>query len=155
MTHREKRCNHCSVRYYYQSSGHGCDSRLNDPSYCPGCRDVILKALDSVPPRVKKISVEIFDPPFDLVKQWFEENQAQIAERRANGELVAERILPGFIDMEDMTNKHIQGFVGGRGSYQGRTFIISFWTKKGKSEVTELQEVDLVTGDSIPWVDLR
>lgn len=153
MTHRTKRCHHCAVVYAYQSSGHGCDHRLNDPSYCPDCREVVLEALSKVPPRVKKTRVPVYDPPFDLVKQWLEENQAKIAERRANGESVLERILPGFIDMSDTTNKHIQGFVSGRDQYKDRIFMLSYWTKRGDSEISELQEVDLSTGTSRPWVD--
>jgi hypothetical protein len=48
MTERSVRCIHCSTRYLYQTSGHGCNSDLNNSRYCPECMIVIGKALQSV-----------------------------------------------------------------------------------------------------------
>ncbi len=48
-TYKLKRCIHCGSQYYYQGSGSGCGSPLNNPQYCTDCQKAINEALDKVP----------------------------------------------------------------------------------------------------------
>ena len=59
----------------------------------------------------------------------------------------------GMSDLHDPSNRNVSAFVRGREQYRDREFLMSYWTKRGDSEISELQEVDLSTGMSRPWVD--
>ena len=104
-----------------------------------------------MPKRAEKVRTVVTDPPFELVKQWSEEDLKAAEERRAQGHTVLTRIFPGLVDLEDYDNQHVQRHVVGRDKWDGQEFLISFWTKKGHSEVTTMMERDVATGRLTPW----
>ena len=71
MTHEKKRCKYCGKIYYYQASGDGCFEPTNDDTYCPRCKEIINKALDTevlkddiiihAPKEVDKFSDELLE----------------------------------------------------------------------------------------------
>jgi hypothetical protein len=129
--HREKRCWHCQVRYYYQSSGYGCNEDFNDDKYCPECMEVISKALKTIPKKVEKVWVpvsEVFGDKItlDILLQWKRERKE---EARVKGNIYAERLAFPLFDLTGKRTEH-SGVVFGRGEeFKGYTFEYRYWTK--------------------------
>lgn len=57
-----KRCSHCQCEYTYYLSGFYCHIPLNDKDYCPNCKKLIIKTLDTTP---KKYKCEYKETPND------------------------------------------------------------------------------------------
>ena len=57
-----KRCSHCQCEYTYYLSGFYCHIPLNDKDYCPNCKKLIIKTLDTTP---KKYKCEYKEIPID------------------------------------------------------------------------------------------
>lgn len=147
MTHEHKRCNHCSVTYAYQGSGHGCMEPTNDPDYCPDCKKVILDALSSVPARRKKDWVVTHDVSVEtLVKR----EADGVAKIRAEGGLAVTRVPMGLYDLRDPSNHNRGGVL----RVEGRTLRYDYWTRVGMGAGVVSVEVerDAVTGEVLgPW----
>jgi hypothetical protein len=157
-THRQKRCRHCRVRYSYQASGHGAPD-LNDPDWCPDCKQVLLDAFANVPKRVEKVLVPTdAESALDLEAQSEAAHAKRVADAQANphflfGTMVPRRVVPGLIDMTDPSNKDRRGIT----KLDGKTYHWNYWTKdpEGTAQVRVEMERDLETGEDVPWKDLR
>lgn len=57
-----KRCSHCQCEYTYYLSGFYCHIPLNDKDYCPYCKKLIIKTLDTIQ---KKYKCEYKEIPID------------------------------------------------------------------------------------------
>ena len=74
MTSRSCRCRHCNVPYIYHPSG--CRSKFNNDRYCSECYEAILKALESIPQKKRKMSLPTTDEnpiTIEVFKQKYEE----------------------------------------------------------------------------------
>lgn len=147
---RQKRCGHCRAPYACRMSGNGCQDPLNEGTYCPDCKRVVLEALIAVPPKFEKV-IEPVDISFDMVKGWYDEDETQRASRRAEGQLVMRRLSMPLYDLDDPDNRYIAGYVQGRGRWDAYLFQISYWTKRGDPQVTTELEKNLQTGEIRPW----
>lgn len=147
-TFQQRRCAHCSDRYSYQTSGGGWGDANHDGTYCPTCKAVILQALRAVLPR----RVHEWVGTSDVTATDLEE-QERVAweETQAKGGLLARRIYPGLIDLDNPDNKHKQGIV----RREGRTYKYEYWTLQGGVEAGHVfveVERDLGSGEITgPW----
>jgi len=150
-THRRARCQHCGVRYYWQPSGGGAPQDDN-PYHCLDCSAVIREALSSVPLRVEKIWVDA-GPEFPSAPVIHEEEMIRINEMRSEGKLVGRRIAAPLFDLKNPSNRNEVGF-----ARRNETLCrYSFWTDDPEetSVVVIPMEKDLVTGDTVPWEDIK
>lgn len=165
--HREKCCGHCGIRYYYQSSGHGCFDELNDDRYCPECKAVISAVLKKIPLKVEKVWVpvsEIFgdDITLDLLLAWEREREEEM---RNSDKICARRMTFPLFDMSGKRTEH-SGIVFGRDDkFKSYTFEYRYWTDNEESknwyhECDEIREDikisvemerDIATGKLYPW----
>jgi hypothetical protein len=168
-THIEKRCLHCQARYYYQSSGYGCNEDLNDCRYCPECMLVLSKALEGVPAKFEKVWApisEVFGPDVfidvDILLRWEREREKEI---RDSGGLFITRVAFSLFDLSGKRTEH-SGIVPGRGvKFQGYVFEYRYWTDNEKSKnwfaksdeiredikITVEMERNLATGKLSKW----
>jgi copper chaperone CopZ len=99
-TTRMQRCAHCNEVYAYHPSFYGMMPRYNDDRYCPACAEVIEKALEDVPVKVK------FERRFVETKDYTKEQIVSAQEERCKQPgLNARRIMPGLFDMKDPSNE--------------------------------------------------
>lgn len=143
MTHKRKRCIHCSKVYTYQASGHGCHHELNDSLYCPGCKAAIVKALSEIPKRFEKRYIEVtsFDPIRLL--QEVERINAELEQKRKENPfgIYARRVHPGLCNTktgEWQKSEHL--------TYEGVELIVEWWESTVETEgytVRQAMEYDL------------
>ena len=151
MTHRERRCAHCSIRYSYQASGEGCGDPLNDGRYCPDCKAVINEALKSVPKAVERFSVVV-----DMVERQDILTLRDMIDAALPPEfdpanpfafMRPRQIKAGLYDLESGATMGIRVI-----HRDGVEYDIATWSDKREPEsVTRYMERDLKTGVEVPW----
>ena len=148
-THREKRCHHCGVRYNYQSSGNGCQNKVNNDRYCRRCQGEILVTLRKLPIRVKKEWDAVEEPTAEMCVAW---EKAWEAEWDHPMLPYCRCISVTLYDMNDPSNRNYVGFVKGRGEFEGKEYRYSTWTKKPENNTVKVSmEHNYETGTRIPW----
>lgn len=129
MDFRQRRCRHCNSVYSYQISGEGCMSSLNDPIFCPGCAEVVAKALANVPVKYARRWVPRPDIPVTDVM-----------------------ILPAGMVRQVMVGAKVDH--ARHVKFPDREFRIITMDQKWGGQVTVEEEVemDLITGQEVgPW----
>lgn len=137
------RCTHCLVEYTYYPSG--CPytkNRLNDDTYCPDCKQVILDVLKNVPPRVER-----FTKPYDGITL---EALKERVEKERNEKLFR-RVASPLFDMNDPSNDNIAGWI----KIDELDIFYSYWTKRNDYRIEVEMERNLVTGKEYPWREIR
>lgn len=147
-TFRQHRCSHCGVRYEYQTSGSWGATPKNSNTHCCDCYQVIQEALSKVPSRCKREWVRTLSVSAKTLED-LERTRWDAA--KANGQIVARRILPGLFDLERPSNQHRQGIV----KLDGYTYRYEYWTEQGGVEAGKVYlevEQDTATGEILgPW----
>jgi len=147
-TFRELRCNHCHVRYSYQMSGYWTFQEYNSDTYCPDCFKFITIALKSVPERTKHDWVGTSDVSVETL---LEQERKAAEAAKAEGKVLARRVLAPLFDMERPDNQHEQGIV----HRDGRTYRYEYWTMQGGPAAGRVYvevERDATTGEVLgPW----
>ena len=137
------RCNHCLIEYTYYPSGCPYNNmRLNDDTYCPDCKQVILDALENVPQKVER-----FTKPYDGIT--LEELKEKVKEQRENQ--LWQRVASPLFDMKDSDNHNISGWV----KINGLDIFYSYWTKRDDYRIEVEMERNLETGEEYPWKEIR
>jgi hypothetical protein len=150
-THREHRCGHCGVRYWYQASGHGCGNNYNDSRFCTDCMQVVSKALSSVPSKVDHVWVPTKEVDLLTLKAWEAE---RLKRQREGGGLVFQRVSFPLFNTETW-EKQETGIVYGLNGREGRTYQYHYWKgHEDEVEITIEMERDLATGLEVPWKNL-
>jgi len=126
----------------------------NDPTYCPSCKKVILEALRGVPvARVRDLIASTDFSVEDLLKIEKIEKATAAKTAQAGGLILPlRRVVPGLIDLQDLTNHNMRGYV----FVEGKTYLYDYWTKDGpaKGTVQMVVERDGATGEVLgPWRD--
>lgn len=143
--HRQRRCLHCRIRYFYQVSGGGCFEALNDGNYCPECKQVLIHALRETPVKVKKSWEPTGEVTFEQLKIW---------EAEDNTLKLFQRILPPLFSTTDPSNNIVK-VVRGHGEFEGRWYSYNYWTKApDEVSITMETETELSTGTQTPWRNL-
>ena len=130
-TTRMTRCTHCNVVYAYHPSTYGFVAEYNDKEYCPECFEVITKALETVPVKIKKKHIVTTD--------YTREEIVSAQEKRiSESSLPTRRLSMPLFDLKDSSNQHesvcesMEDPVSGSKIY----YSASWWSKKpGKVEV--------------------
>jgi len=155
MTVQERRCVHCGIRYSHQRSGEGCGNPLNDSYYCPDCKAVILKALETVPRAVEKIPQPVTD----------EKEQAAVLSHRdslAEGWKAGKPRRVGF-PLFDYEINETTGTMQYRATQNSQPvavdnceYTIRTWSDNREPETVEKwMEHNLITDVTVPWRDIR
>ena len=149
-SHAQSRCHHCSVRFFYQASGYGCDEPTNRKDYCPDCAQVVVNALASVPRRVPNVPVDLSEA-HALELEAIEKELDRIAKEA--GTIRARRVGFPLFDLVDPSNVNRAGIT----RVDGVLYHWDYWTKdpEGTSHVRVPMEKDLVTGVLVPWENIR
>lgn len=125
-THKRSECKHCGTPYHFQGSGHGCNTSLNDPSYCTECMGVIRIALSTVKVKYAYRWIDTTDVTEDEMRA------ALAIEMNPCNEIVIRRVYPALYDSNNNENQNNVKEVNiiGKGTYS-----ISTWTKLGPTVI--------------------
>ncbi len=63
------------------------------------------------------------------------------------------RIENGQFDPAKPNNHNVVGGTWGKSDFAGRKFIFNYWTEEGPTQIQELMEHNLLTGEVLPWKD--
>lgn len=143
----QRRCVHCGRRYAFQASGGGCFEETNDDAYCKSCKRVILDALKEVPQKTERDYRYTRDVTVAFLVNLEEKREAEL---RAEGKLPWRRCAMPLFNLRDPSDSNRTGYV----RHDGRTYLYSYWSKKGMDAGTVRVEVevDLETGEVTgPW----
>ena len=133
-SHRVSECRHCGVPYSFQASGHGCNTELNDGTYCPDCKKVVLEALTQVPKKCERRWVDSKEYTLPELEEIEKRNEERAKD---NGFPQVRRVFPCLFDMSDHDNHHIVRCVN---TPRG-TFSYSYWTKETLTKPSIRKEV--------------
>ena len=100
-TTKMNRCAHCKTVYPYHPSTYGITYKYNDDRYCPGCAEVIAKALKSVPKKFERRWI----PTSDYTREQI--IAAQDLRCSQQSVLPIRRVFPPLFDMKDPSNNHL------------------------------------------------
>lgn len=144
MLKYRKRCIHCGTIYSYQASGHDCHREENDAEYCPGCKNILIKALENVPVKYRMVWEFCNDFTLKEVKEIIKEDIKNIKERAKKLNIIA--LYPieiGLFDLKDRKNENKRG----KFTRNNKHYNYSYWTKKGKFDLYVAMELNIETGD--------
>lgn len=155
MTHKEKRCTHCKIRYYYQASGEGCGDDYNDDRYCPECMQIITDALKKVPIKIERRDVRVEDSEVSINDLLIHEQNKNILEKQRNGERcfpLMKSVYPSLWDCLDLENRNHCRLI----EYNSINYYVSTWSKSPENNyVSKEVEYDLINNKIIGnWVKL-
>lgn len=144
--HYTKRCWHCKSTYQYQASGEGCHNPINDDTYCPECKSVILEALVNVPRKFEQKWVETDEVTYDYLLE-----KRKIQDEKAGG-LCTRRVYCSLFDTTTGEAEKNDAF-----DVDNRQYLVQYWpSKREDMKIKVLKEKNLITGEIVEyWRDYR
>jgi rubredoxin len=142
MMHLIKRCRHCKTVYTWQASGEGCFNELNDETYCPDCKKVIIEALKSVSQKFKKVWVETDEVTYDYLKE-------KRAEKEKDG-LCMRRVYASLFNSETGASEKNDAF-----DVDDKQYCVQYWSDNPTViKIKVLKELNIETNEIIGyWKD--
>lgn len=124
-TTKMNRCAHCKTVYSYHPSTYGITYKYNDDRYCPGCAEVIAKALKSVPKKFERRWI----PTSDYTRE--EIIQAQ-KDRINGGGIPVRRVGVPLFDLKDSSNKYesVKEKMEDPVTRNSTLYVASWWSKE-------------------------
>jgi hypothetical protein len=144
MTHYTKRCKHCKSTYTYQGSGDGCFRPMNDDTYCPVCKAVIIEALKTIPKKFDSVFVETDEVTYDYLLEKRREKET--------GGLCTRRVYASLFNTKTGEAEKNDAF-----DVDNRQYLVQYWpSKREDMKIKVLKEKNLLTGEITGyWRDYR
>jgi hypothetical protein len=150
---RELRINNNNFREI-QGSGEGCHNELNDKTYCPKCKSVLIDAFkQNCQVIVEKVKERCNDYTIEQVKTFIEEDELKLKqyEDEHPNELHFRRCYMGRYDMSHPNDHNKIGeFIRADIAY-----FYSYWTEHDEFDLYKWMAKNKEDGSSIPWVEYR
>jgi len=149
-----KRCVHCKDVYRYHYSG-SYIPRHNDSDYCPICMKTIETALESVPPKRIKKSIETDEVDLKTLKQWEKDTIQEYEKKTSNDEIkfpLMKQVFSKLYNWEKEEHEVVER-VNGRDEHKNKVFYYSYWpsNKIESLKITVEKEFNAETMEEIGY----
>lgn len=146
-------CVHCGIEYRYQASG-SMPGDYNDHEYCEECKEVLVKALKTIPKKFGYKFVKTNEVSIETLLRWEKEKTEEHRMRMESGENIfplMRQIFPSLYDSG--TGEHSRsGKISGREEFVGKTYSYFYWPSKiNEANVNVEKRVNLLTGEELSY----
>jgi hypothetical protein len=143
-SYAKRRCIHCNDVYDCLRSGHGFPQYGNhsNPKYCSGCYKIIQDALQRVPQKYEKRTVDVVELPefaditWEMVAEW--ENQWRQTCEKENRLQIQQIGVPLYNLGDPENHNNSRKVVCPDGKHKGIGFWLNTWSKTPEQNVVSV-----------------